>query len=68
MRKQLLRAYIAFQNLKNDQRGQDLIEYALMAGFMAVAASALVPSIAQNLQAIWSKVQATTAAAPNPIP
>jgi hypothetical protein len=26
-----------------DQRGQDLIEYALMAGFVAVAAGAVMP-------------------------
>ena len=29
-----------------DQNGQDLIEYALLAGFAAVAASALFPNFA----------------------
>jgi Flp pilus assembly pilin Flp len=28
-----------------DVRGQDLIEYALMAGFVAVAAGAVVPGV-----------------------
>jgi Flp pilus assembly pilin Flp len=39
-----------------DQRGQDLIEYALMAGFVAVAAGAIMPSVATNLSQIFSKV------------
>jgi len=30
-----------------DTRGQDLIEYALMAGFVAVAAGAVMPGIVQ---------------------
>jgi pilus assembly protein Flp/PilA len=39
-----------------DQRGQDLIEYALMAGFVAVAAGAIMPSVATSLSQIFSKV------------
>jgi pilus assembly protein Flp/PilA len=39
-----------------DTRGQDLIEYALMAGFVAVAAGALMPSIASSISTIFSKV------------
>jgi pilus assembly protein Flp/PilA len=37
-------------------RGQDLIEYALMAGFVAVAAGALMPSVASSFSTIFSKV------------
>jgi len=40
----------------NDQRGQDLIEYALMAGFVAVAAGAVMPGVATSLSQIFSKV------------
>jgi len=36
--------------------GQDLIEYALMAGFVAVAAGALMPGIATSISTIFSKV------------
>jgi pilus assembly protein Flp/PilA len=36
--------------------GQDLIEYALMAGFVAVAAGALMPGIATSISQIFSKV------------
>lgn len=40
----------------NDTVGQDLIEYALMAGFIAVAAGALMPSIATSLSTVFSNV------------
>ncbi|MCL5743677.1 MAG: Flp family type IVb pilin [Acidobacteria bacterium] len=39
-----------------DTRGQDLIEYALMAGFVAVAAGAIMPGVATSISQIFSKV------------
>jgi Flp pilus assembly pilin Flp len=36
--------------------GQDLIEYALMAGFVAVAAGAVMPGVATSISEIFSKV------------
>lgn len=39
-----------------DKRGQDLIEYALMAGFVAVAAGAIMPGVATNISQVFSKV------------
>jgi len=39
-----------------DTRGQDLIEYALMAGFVAVAAGATIPPVANNISTIFSKI------------
>jgi pilus assembly protein Flp/PilA len=39
-----------------DTRGQDLIEYALMAGFVAVAAGAIMPGVATSISKIFSKV------------
>jgi pilus assembly protein Flp/PilA len=39
-----------------DQKGQDLIEYALMAGFVAVAAGAIMPGVASSISTIFSKV------------
>jgi Flp pilus assembly pilin Flp len=39
-----------------DTRGQDLIEYALMAGFVAVAAGAVMPGVATSISTIFSKV------------
>jgi Flp pilus assembly pilin Flp len=39
-----------------DRRGQDLIEYALMAGFVAVAAGAIMPGVASSINVVFSKV------------
>ena len=39
-----------------DTRGQDLIEYALMAGFVAVAAGAVMPGVASSINVVFSKV------------
>jgi Flp pilus assembly pilin Flp len=39
-----------------DRRGQDLIEYALMAGFIAVAAGAIMPGVMSSVSTIFSQV------------
>jgi pilus assembly protein Flp/PilA len=38
-----------------DTHGQDLIEYALMAGFVAVAAGAIMPGVSKSISVIFSK-------------
>ena len=53
--KRLINAVIRFQIWK-DSQGQDLIEYALMAGFVAVSAGALMPNIATSISTVFSKV------------
>jgi len=45
-----------------DTRGQDLIEYALMAGFVAVAAGAVMPGVASKISTIFSKVSSALVA------
>ncbi len=45
-----------FLKLIKDTKGQDLIEYALMAGFVAVAAGAIMPSVSGNISTIFSKI------------
>lgn len=45
-----------FLALFRDRRGQDLVEYALMAGFVAVAAGAFMPNTAAQISTIFSKV------------
>ena len=47
--------FVKLQILK-DQKGQDLIEYALMAGFVAVAAGAIMPNLSASISTIFSKV------------
>lgn len=48
-----------------DTRGQDLIEYALMAGFVAVAAGAIMPGVASSISTIFSKIASVMTAAQN---
>ena len=46
-----------------DERGQDLIEYALMAGFVAVAAGAIMPNVASSISTIFSQVSSVLTSA-----
>lgn len=39
-----------------DTRGQDLIEYALLAGMVALVAGAIMPGVSRNMSRIFSKV------------
>ena len=39
-----------------DSRGQDLVEYALMAGFVTVVAGAIMPGVSASISTIFSKV------------
>ncbi len=58
-----LNNYLLKLRVMVDTRGQDLIEYALMAGFVAVAAGAIVPQVAANISVIFSKVNLVVAGA-----
>ena len=42
-----------------DTHGQDLIEYALLAGFVAVGCGAAFPPVADNISTIYSKIQSS---------
>lgn len=55
--------YLLRLKIWRDQRGQDLIEYALMAGFVAVAAGSIMPGVATSISKIFSKISSTMAAA-----
>ena len=61
----MTKLYSFLQRLTRDERGQDLIEYALLAGFVAVAAGALLPNISNQISTIFSKIASllSTAAA-----
>ena len=54
--------FLKLKPLKNTD-GQDLIEYALMAGFVAVAAGAVMPGVASSISTIFSKVASVMAVA-----
>jgi len=47
----------------SDNRGQDLIEYALMAGFVAIAAGAIMPGVSSSISKIFSRVSSVMTAA-----
>ncbi len=46
-----------------EEHGQDLIEYALMAGFVAVAAGAIMPGVATSISTIFSQIGSVLTAA-----
>jgi pilus assembly protein Flp/PilA len=51
---------ICRMNIWQDDLGQDLIEYALMAGFVAVAAGAIMPGVSSSISKIFSRVASVT--------
>ena len=57
--------YLLRLKIWKDQQGQDLIEYALMAGFVAVAAGSVMPGVATNISKIFSKISSSMTAAAN---
>jgi len=54
---------IILARIWRDEQGQDLIEYALMAGFVAVAAGAIMPNVASSISTIFSQVSSVLTAA-----
>ena len=53
--KRLMKLVVNLQILR-DNKGQDLIEYALMVGFVAVAAGAIMPGVGSSINVIFSKI------------
>ena len=43
-----------------DEQAQDMVEYALLAGFIAVAAGAVLPGISSSISQIFSKMVSIT--------
>jgi Flp pilus assembly pilin Flp len=58
-----MKNFILKLQIWKDKRGQDLIEYALMAGFVAVAAGAIMPGVATSISTIFSKIASVMSAA-----
>ena len=51
-----------FQNFWKDESGQDLVEYALAAGLVAVAAVAVMPQLTNVVSNVFSKIGSMVAA------
>ena len=65
IRKMEMRAKVTMKKLNQlilnarvwtDVNGQDLVEYALMTGFVAVAAGAIIPGVSVSISKIFSSV------------
>ena len=61
MKLRLMTLAVKIQQIAKDTKGQDLIEYALMAGFVAVAAGAVMPGVAESISTIFSQVASVMA-------
>ncbi len=59
----MLKLQMFLANLIRDRKGQDMVEYALLAGFIAVAAGALLPGISDSISTIFSRMGSVVAAA-----
>lgn len=51
------------KSLWQDTEGQDLVEYALMVGMVAVAAVAAMPALSTSISTVFSKVSSTLTSA-----
>ena len=59
----MLKIQMLIARLLKDRKGQDMVEYALLAGFIAVAAGALLPSISTSISTIFSRMASVVSAA-----
>ena len=53
-----LNAFLLKLRVWNDTRGQDLVEYALAAGLVAVAAVACMPALSTTVSTVFTKIGA----------
>ena len=59
----MIQHLLVLTKIWRDKRGQDLIEYALMAGFVAVAAGAIMPGVATSISTIFSEISSVMTSA-----
>jgi hypothetical protein len=52
------RLSISFAKLRSDPRAQDLIEFASMAGFLAVTVGTVLPGAASSISSLFSQIAA----------
>ena len=52
-----------FKNFINDEEGQDLVEYALIMGFVALAAVGILTTLGTSVTAFYTTVNAHVVAA-----
>jgi pilus assembly protein Flp/PilA len=59
----MLKIQMLMAHLLKDRKGQDMVEYALLAGFIAVTAGALLPSISTSISTIFSRMASVVSVA-----
>lgn len=59
----MIKLYTFFLKLALDERAQDMVEYALLAGFIAVAAGAVFPPASDGISTIFSRMDSLAGAA-----
>ncbi|MGO9316369.1 MAG: Flp family type IVb pilin [Terracidiphilus sp.] len=57
----LLKSFVKFQNLVNNEEGQDLVEYALVVAIIALGATASMQSLAQAISSAFASISTTFA-------
>jgi pilus assembly protein Flp/PilA len=61
MNEMLLKLHVMFQNLKNREDGQDLVEYALVVALIALGAVAGMGALASGINTAFNTISATLA-------
>jgi pilus assembly protein Flp/PilA len=56
MNNMLLKMYVKFQELKNREEGQDLVEYALVIALVSIAAIAAMSTLAGRITAVFNVI------------
>lgn len=56
MHNMLLRIYLKMQNFGDDETGQDLIEYALVAALIAVTSIAMLRKVGTAVNVVFSSI------------
>jgi pilus assembly protein Flp/PilA len=59
MKEKLMLRYLQLRNLISDEQGQDLIEYALVVALIALAATAGMSTVAQDINTAFTNIGTT---------
>jgi pilus assembly protein Flp/PilA len=59
MKEKLMLRCLQLRNLISDEQGQDLIEYALVVALIALAATAGMSTVAQDINTAFTNIGAT---------
>jgi len=57
MNDMLLKLYVKFQDLKSNEEGQDLVEYALLVALLSLAAVAGLSTLSGSINGLFVKIE-----------